>query len=93
MCVAGTRAGLRFTLKYAAPEVVHAFESGARDIKVDAAVDIWALGMIAFELLTEQHTFPANPWATGASLTQNASRVQQCWTIGIFVSRADTQIR
>eukprot|EP00892_Ulva_mutabilis_P005913 jgi/Ulvmu1/3694/UM017_0111.1 len=56
----GSTAGLSFSLKYAAPEVVHALEVGSRSIHVDAAVDIWAIGVIAFELLTGDHAFPTH---------------------------------
>ena len=47
-------------MKYAAPEVVHTLEAGNRTIHVDAAVDIWAVGVIAFELLTGERAFPVD---------------------------------
>ena len=55
---AGSTAGLAFSLKYAPPEVIGALESGCRTVHVDAAVDIWAIGVIAFELLTGERAFP-----------------------------------
>ena len=55
----GSTAGLSFSLKYASPEVVHSYEAGSQTIHVDAAVDIWAIGVIAFELLTGERTFPS----------------------------------
>ena len=55
---AGSTASLSYSLKYAAPEVVHALEEGSRTILVDSAVDIWAVGVIAFELLTGERAFP-----------------------------------
>eukprot|EP00892_Ulva_mutabilis_P006269 jgi/Ulvmu1/4013/UM188_0003.1 len=53
-CVAriGERAPLNFTLTYAAPEVMHALAEGRRDIEAAAEMDVWALGVMAFELLT-----------------------------------------
>ena len=35
-------------------------EAGSATIHVDAAVDIWAVGVIAFELLTGERAFPAH---------------------------------
>lgn len=56
-------ASLSFSLKYAAPEVVHALEAGEKAIRVEPAVDVWAIGVIAFELLTGERAFPSH---TGA---------------------------
>ena len=39
--------------------MLQALESGCRTIHVEAAVDIWAIGVIAFELLTGERAFPA----------------------------------
>lgn len=43
---------------YAAPETVLALEAGSRTVTADSAVDIWAIGVIAFELLTGERVFP-----------------------------------
>ena len=43
---------LGFTLAYAAPEVIVAAHQGSKSATADAAVDAWALGVMAFELLT-----------------------------------------
>jgi serine/threonine protein kinase len=56
--LAGEVAPLEFTPPYAAPEVVAAFESGSTDIVADAAADIWALGLTAFEVFTGERVFP-----------------------------------
>jgi serine/threonine protein kinase len=48
----GTPAPLSFTLAYAAPEVVRAFEMGKDRIESNPALDAWSLGVMAFELLT-----------------------------------------
>jgi serine/threonine protein kinase len=59
---AGTCAGkdtpLVCTPAFAAPEVVHAYEAGARLVHVAPPIDIWALGIIAYEMLTETQVFP-----------------------------------
>lgn len=54
---AGSTARLTLSLKYAAPEIIAALEAGCHTIHVDAAVDIWAIGVIAFELLTGERAF------------------------------------
>ena len=41
---------ISYSLCYAAPEVVQALEEGKHTLVVDAAVDIWALGVIACAL-------------------------------------------
>lgn len=37
---------------------MRALEAGSKTIHVNAAVDIWAIGVIAFELLTGERVFP-----------------------------------
>ena len=53
----GAQAPLNFTLTYAAPEVVHALVAGERVIHASPALDAWALGVMAFELLTGAPAF------------------------------------
>ena len=48
----GTRAPLAFTLTYAPPEIIRASEAKEAQVVATAAVDVWALGVMAFELLT-----------------------------------------
>ena len=45
---------MAFTVKYAAPETIQGFRSGEESCTADPAVDVWAFGMICFELLTYQ---------------------------------------
>ena len=54
---AGDNVPLTFSPMYAPPEVAEAAESGDRTIVADAAADMWALGVMAFELLTDQPVF------------------------------------
>jgi eukaryotic-like serine/threonine-protein kinase len=56
-CHAGSEAELSFTLTYAAPEVVAAYEAGQHNHAVHPASDVWSLGIIAFELLTGERAF------------------------------------
>ena len=53
----GEQAAVGFTPTYAAPEMVIAFKAGEKYCAADAAVDAWALGIIAFELLLERPAF------------------------------------
>jgi serine/threonine protein kinase len=54
---AGEKCPLGFTLKYAAPELVDAYEGNQQVTCAATAADIWALGIIAFELLTKEPAF------------------------------------
>lgn len=53
-CVArtGTAARLGFSTAYAAPEVIAAYRRGDHKMVAKEAVDVWSLGVMAFELLT-----------------------------------------
>ena len=55
--VAGAEAPLHFTLAYAAPEAASAFVSGWKCMACTPALDAWALGVMAFELLTGEMAF------------------------------------
>ena len=48
----GETARVGFTLAYAAPETVTAHAAGHSSVIADTATDAWALGVMAFELLT-----------------------------------------
>ena len=54
---AGEAARVGFTPAYAAPEVVTASAAGGATVTADTGVDAWALGVIAFELLTRRPVF------------------------------------
>lgn len=55
---AGDEAPMRCSLHYAAPEVLQSYRSG-KPIAASPSADIWALGVMAFEALTNTHVFPA----------------------------------
>lgn len=54
---AGSEAPLAFSPRYAAPEVIGVYEARQPVIRVSAALDIWALGVMAYELLTDTPVF------------------------------------
>ena len=54
---AGVAAPLSYTLVYSPPEVAAAVSTGAKSIVADAAMDAWAMGVVAYELLTRQSAF------------------------------------
>eukprot|EP00892_Ulva_mutabilis_P012634 jgi/Ulvmu1/9743/UM055_0083.1 len=54
----GSSVGLSFSLLYAPPEVIHAVERQERQVNADPAIDMWAIGVIAYELLTRARVFP-----------------------------------
>lgn len=47
---------------YAPPETLQAFHGGATSLVADAAVDIWAIGVMAFELVTHKRAFNCFTW-------------------------------
>ena len=53
-------ASLSFSPRYAAPEVLRAYDAGERTVAVTSAMDMWALGVMAYELLTDMPAFPRN---------------------------------
>ena len=53
----GLEAPITCTLAYAAPETINALARGERTVIADAAVDVWALGVMAFELFTRTRAF------------------------------------
>eukprot|EP00892_Ulva_mutabilis_P003267 jgi/Ulvmu1/1311/UM011_0039.1 len=55
--LAGADAPLSYTLVYAPPEVAEAAAAGAKSIVADPAMDAWALGVVAYELLTRHSAF------------------------------------
>jgi serine/threonine protein kinase len=57
MTGAGETCPLSFSIRYAAPEVAAAFERGENTIVADPAADMWALGVIAYELITNSPVF------------------------------------
>jgi serine/threonine protein kinase len=58
-CVAriGEPAPISYSLRYTPPEVVRALTQKARTIVPDPAMDAWALGVMAYEVLTGAPVF------------------------------------
>ena len=69
---AGSTARLCYSLKYAPPEIIHALEAGRKTTEVSGAVDIWAVGVIAFELLSRRRAF--NAFAAQGEVRPTAAR-------------------
>lgn len=67
---AGAAAPLSYTLVYSAPEIAEAVATGAKTVVADPAIDAWALGVVAFELLTRQSAF--------SMLTEGRESVRCC---------------
>jgi serine/threonine protein kinase len=69
----GERVSVAFTTPYASPEAALAPMKGQREIEVTAAVDAWALGITAFELLVGRRPF-------GYFTTEDQVRLRPCPT-------------
>ena len=54
------------TLEYTSPENMHAAASGAETVLASPAADCWALGVVAFELLTNDKALKASHGGTAA---------------------------
>jgi serine/threonine protein kinase len=50
---------ISFTLRYAAPETVAAFQQGRSTSIADTAVDVFAFGIMCYELLTRAPYYPS----------------------------------
>ena len=57
MTGAGETCPLSFSISWAAPELAAAFFRGEDTIVADPAADMWALGVIAYELITNSRVF------------------------------------
>lgn len=55
----GVRAPLYFTVLYSAPEIVDAYAANQKTIFATEALDAWAMGVVAFELVTGSSAFSA----------------------------------
>jgi serine/threonine protein kinase len=53
----GQHIPLRFTLAYAAPEIITAWKSGDKAMESTTATDAWALGVMMYEMLTCKPAF------------------------------------
>ena len=56
-------------MRYAPPEELSALQKGEHSVAADAAADVWALGVIAFELLTRHRVF-------GSSVARDTMKAQ-----------------
>lgn len=58
---AGESSRLSHSMAYAAPEMIVAAEASKRSVVVDAAVDVWAMGLMTVEMVSGEKTFPELP--------------------------------
>ena len=75
------------TLEYTSPENMHAAASGAEAVPASPAADCWALGVVAFELLT--NTKALKPSDDGAAAVRAFFRHAHACTPGMATRRAD----
>lgn len=80
---AGSTISLSHSQQYTSPEVALALEAGNDTITVDPATDMWAVGVIAFELITGEQAFPEEGMdptsARHGMLSALAGRAQLPW--------------
>eukprot|EP00892_Ulva_mutabilis_P001194 jgi/Ulvmu1/11075/UM007_0257.1 len=57
----GDTADISFSLYYAPPEVIRAFKAGEDQIVAEESADVWALGVIAWELFTKRKFYGPAP--------------------------------
>jgi serine/threonine protein kinase len=76
-------------LEYASPEDVAAEADGQLSSAVDCMTDVWALGVIAYELLTHRRAFPQEPSTAGAK-SRLIGREPLPWELD--GSRRDTEV-
>jgi serine/threonine protein kinase len=89
---AGTACALTFSLTYAPPETVRAHAAGARTTTADAAADLWALGVIAYELLAGRRAFARN-LGRAAITAQLTGAAPLPWEDERFEFRAARELR
>jgi serine/threonine protein kinase len=76
---AGTDARIAYSLLYAPPETVSAIEAGDRRVCPDCSLDMWALGVIAYELLTASRVFPPGTTTYKVAAAAIAGRTPLPW--------------
>ena len=75
----GQTAPLSFTLAYAAPEVVAAYQRQEVRVQCSPALDAWSLGVLAFELLTGAPAFNLLVEGRSGVRTSNTSQADNAY--------------
>lgn len=60
--LAGAISRLTFSVSYSPPETLMVLRAGQRTIKSDPAADIWAIGLVAYELIHRRRAFREFSW-------------------------------
>ena len=79
---AGAEVPITYTLSYMPPEVAAAVYRGDTTIRSDAAADVWALGVMAYELLTRTTLFPSLVTTTAPAWKQLLGQAPLPWEPG-----------
>ena len=79
---AGDTVPLSYSPSYMPPEVAQAAERGDPTIVADAASDMWALGVMAFELLTSRPVFRSRSASRDTVWAQLCGREALPWEDG-----------
>jgi serine/threonine protein kinase len=80
---AGHTARLTFSLAYSPPEMIAAVEAGAVTVTADAAADMWAIGVIAYELALLHPAFTPLLWPRDAVQDAAAGRRPFPWEVAV----------
>lgn len=89
---AGTTCPLSFSLLYSPPESIFAVENGQKTTVADPAADMWALGVISYELLTARRVFPRSLTAEEVR-DQITGRAPLPWETSEFKRRNIPELR
>jgi len=81
----GSMANMALCKRYSPPEVVEADHDGVRRFKVDSAVDIWAIGVIACELITGKRAFVHQQDAAPEGLSDASPPAPRTWNLSAAV--------
>lgn len=89
----GAVSRLTFSVSYSPPETLMTLRSGARSIKSDPATDIWAIGLVAYELIHRQRAFREFSWTFTDVLDAAAGAKAYPWEERPGTFKRDPELR